>query len=83
VSAVVQTFPSLQAEPFGLEMSVGQVAELPVQFSAWSHWPAAGRHTVEADTKVFAGQAADVPVQVSATSQTPAEARHTVVDGWK
>jgi hypothetical protein len=38
-SAVVQAFPSLQVVPSGALLSVGQVAELPVQFSATSQAP--------------------------------------------
>src|SRR5947207_780157 len=44
-----------------------------------SHAPAAGRHTVLADSKASAGQLLVVPSHVSATSHTPAAGRHTAV----
>ena len=83
MSFLVHAFPSLQAVPSATFKSAGHKAPLPVQFSARSHGPAAGRHTVAALAKPSAGQVTLAPVQVSATSQTPAEAWHTVVDGWK
>ena len=52
VSVWVQALPSLQAVPFGWRLSDGQVALLPVQVSAASHWFAAARHTVPADMNV-------------------------------
>ena len=58
--------------------SAGQVAPLPVQFSAVSHGPADGRQTVVPGANPSAGQAELVPVQVSATSQTPIAVRHVV-----
>src|SRR5436309_3047866 len=58
--------------------SAGQVALVPVQFSAASHRSTAARQTVLDDRRASAGQVVLVPVQVSATSQGPAAARHTV-----
>src|SRR5207249_194124 len=52
VSVWVQALPSVQAVPFGWRLSGGQVALLPVQVSAASHWFAAARHTVPADMNV-------------------------------
>src|SRR5439155_454128 len=81
VSVWVQASPSLQAVPSGWRRSSGQVALVPVQFSAASHSSTAGRHSVLADLKVSAGQSSLEPSQVSATSQTPAAARHSVPAG--
>jgi len=78
VSVCVQALPSLHAVPFARFTSAGQDAVVPLQLSAASHWPAAGRHTVVEGWNASAGQAADVPVQVSATSQAPADARQSV-----
>jgi hypothetical protein len=61
-----------------LNPSAGQVAELPVQFSATSHTSAARRHWVVFGWKPSAGHVAELPVQDSATSHTPAEVRQTV-----
>src|SRR5438477_128727 len=58
--------------------SAGQVALVPVQFSAVSHRSTAARQTVLDDRKASAGQVVLVPVQVSAVSHGPAAARHTV-----
>src|SRR5437667_5253719 len=58
--------------------SAGQVALVPVQFSAASHRSTAARQTVLEGRKALAGQVVLVPVQVSAASQGPAAARHTV-----
>ena len=63
---------SLQDVPSGWNALAGQVALLPVQFSATSHTPADARHTVLDDTKTSAGQLVDVPSHCSPTSQTPA-----------
>ena len=73
--------PSLQAVPSATKPSAGQVAELPVQLSATSHWPADDRQTVLVGKNESAGQVAELPVQLSATSQTPADGRQTVVGG--
>jgi hypothetical protein len=54
---------------------------MPVQVSATSQIPAAGRQLVPDRLNTSTGQAADMPVQVSAMSQTPAEARQLVPDG--
>jgi hypothetical protein len=32
--------------PLGFKPSTGQAPEVPVQFSATSHWPAEARHSV-------------------------------------
>src|SRR5919197_4328768 len=71
----------MHAVPLTFFASAGQVALLPVQFSATSHSPAAARHRVLAGWKASAGHASLVPSQVSATSQTPAEGRQTVPAG--
>src|SRR5207249_4451828 len=64
--------------PAALMASAGQVALVPVQFSAASHRSTAARQTVLDDRKASVGQLVLVPVQVSAASQGPAAARHTV-----
>src|SRR5439155_282784 len=61
--------------------SLGQLALVPVQFSATSQTPAGCRQTVLEDWKASDGHAALDPVQCSATSQVPADVRHTVLDG--
>src|SRR5439155_512065 len=76
-SSVHGLLSSVQAVPLAFTASAGQVALLPVQFSATSHSPAAARHTVLDGSKASAGQSLPVPLQVSATSQTPAEGRQT------
>jgi len=53
--------------------SPGQVALLPVQDSAASHFPADGRQIVVAGWNTSVGQAPLVPVQLSGTSQQPAD----------
>src|SRR5207249_1032475 len=68
VSVCVQASPSSQAVPSGWRRSSGQVALVPVQSSAASHWSTAGRHSVLEDLKVSAGQSSLEPSQVSATS---------------
>src|SRR6266852_3264717 len=60
--------------------SAGQVTAAPVQRSAGSQGPAAGRQTPVLFTS--AGQLALAPVQLSAGSQVPADGRHTVEAGW-
>ena len=77
-SSVQGLWSSVHAVPFGSFASLGQTASLPVQNSARSHSPAAGRHSVLEDAKASAGQSSLVPSQVSATSHTPAASRHTV-----
>jgi len=77
----VQAFPSLHAVPSGCARSGGQSLSLPLQLSATSQMPVAGRHT--AVLFASAGQNALVPVQNSARSHTPAEARHWVALDWK
>src|SRR5205823_259912 len=69
---------SVHAVPLAFFASAGQLGPVPVQFSTWSHSPAAGRQGVVEDAKPSAGHVLLVPVHVSATSHTPAEARHTV-----
>jgi hypothetical protein len=78
VSVCVQAFPSLHTVPLASFASDGQLAELPVQLSATSHWPLEGRQTVVDGRNESAGHAADEPLQVSARSQAPAAARQTV-----
>src|SRR5438552_741435 len=80
----VQGLPSSgQAVPGGWFASAGQVALVPVQFSATSHTPAEARQTVLEDRKLSVGQLALDPSHVSATSHTPAEARQTVLEDRK
>src|SRR5690349_910238 len=55
---VVHMFPPPPQEvPAATKPSAGQVAELPVQFSATSQTPAEGRHTVDEFWNASAGQA--------------------------
>src|SRR5204863_400443 len=68
---------SVHAVPADVLASAGQLALVPVQFSAGSHSPAESRQTVLDDLKVSAGHTVLEPVQVSSTSQKPAAARHT------
>src|SRR5207247_7347 len=76
--SVVHALPSsVQAVPLGCFASAGQLGPLPGQFSAWSHSPAAARHSVVEEAKASAGHVELVPVHVSATSHAPADARHT------
>src|SRR5207253_3641983 len=80
--SVVQGLPSsVHAVPAVLTVSAGQLALVPVQFSAMSHSLTAARHTVLAERKASAGQLLLVPTHVSATSQTPADGRQTVPAG--
>lgn len=58
--------------------SVGHVVELPLQVSATSQPPAAGRQTVVDPASESAGQLVELPEHVSATSQGPAATRHVV-----
>src|SRR5439155_976418 len=67
----------VHALPLACFASAGQLGPLPVQLSAWSHSPAAGRQTVLEDAKPSAGHVLLAPVHVSATSHTPAAGRHT------
>ncbi len=63
--------PPVQTVPVDAKASVGQVASIPVQASATSHWPAAARHTKPAARRPSAGHAAVVPMHASATSPVP------------
>jgi hypothetical protein len=54
----------------GLKPSAGQVLATPLQLSALSHAPAAGRQT--AVLFMSGGHVLATPSQLSATSQTPA-----------
>src|SRR5262249_59046261 len=71
--------PACGGQSAVLFRSCGQSIDVPVQRSATSQTPAAGRHTVVADASASGGHVALVPVQVSATSHGPAASRHTVV----
>src|SRR5438094_883364 len=68
---------SVQVVPAGLLSSAGQLADVPVQFSAGSHSPAEARHTTKLGRKSSGGQTVLVPVQFSSISQGPAAGRHT------
>src|SRR5439155_1198051 len=68
---------SVHAVPAAVFASAGQLALVPVQWSAGSHSPAEARHTVLDDLNASAGQTVLEPVQVSSTSQKPAAARQT------
>jgi len=76
--SIVHASPSTQDVPFGWKPFTGQLALLPVQFSATSHWSAAARHSVVDGSKTSAGQLVPVPLHDSATSQMPADERQTV-----
>ena len=80
-SSVHGLLSEVHAVPFAFFASAGQFAELPGQFSARSHSPAAVRQTVLDDDKLSAGQPLVSPSQVSAGSHAPADARHTVPAG--
>src|SRR6266545_273255 len=83
-SVPLHTLPSGQTVFAGLAASAGQLAELPLQFSAMSHGPTAARQTVAELANVSVGQAAALPVQFSAISHPPeAAVRQTVVAGAK
>src|SRR5205823_1774245 len=76
--SVVHGLPSsVQAVPAALLASAGQLGPVPVQFSAGSHSPAEGRHSVKADRKPSGGHVVLVPSHVSSASHTPAAGRHT------
>src|SRR5439155_1353217 len=83
-TSVVHGSPSsVHAVPFALKASVGQVALVPVQFSATSQTPAEVRQTVLEGRNASAGQETLDPSQVSATSHPPAAAaRQTAPAGW-
>src|SRR5947208_3284567 len=66
----------VQAVLVGLKLLAGQSLLTPLQFSATSHSPTAGRHT--AVLLASAGQLVLVPLHCSAGSHSPAEARHCV-----
>jgi hypothetical protein len=68
---------SVHDVPLATFPSAGQAVEVPVQFSATSHSPAAGRQTVVAGWKTSAGHVSLAPVQVSAASQTSTAGRQT------
>ena len=57
---------SVHPVPLDFFASAGHAAELPVQFSARSHSPAAERQVVVLDRKTSAGHAPLEPVHVSA-----------------
>src|SRR5438094_549299 len=78
VSPVVQRLPSEHGLPLGSLASSGHVAPFPGQNSATSHGPAAGRHSVAAETKESPGHCLPVPSQTSATSHGAAAGRQTV-----
>ena len=80
-SPSVHAFPSLHEVPSRTHASAGQVTALPVQASAMSQGPAAGRQTVPDARSLSVGQVVAAPVQFSATSQRPAAGRHTAVPG--
>lgn len=79
---VVQLRPSSQL-PDVRHVLVGQLLPEPVQYSALSQRPQAGRHTVLEERRALAGQVFTSPSQVSLRSQTPAAARHTVPAGLR
>jgi hypothetical protein len=74
----VQALPSLHVVPSAALPSAGQLAALPVQFSATSQAPLIGRQTVDEGLNGLTGQVVDVPVQVASRSQTSVAARHCV-----
>src|SRR5436309_1987810 len=77
-SSTLHGLPSpVHAVPAGLLSSAGQLADVPVQFSAGSHSPAEARHTTKLGRKSSGGQTVLVPVQFSSISQGPAAGRHT------
>src|SRR5207248_784374 len=53
---------SVHAVPAAVFVSAGQLALVPVQWSAWSHSPAEARHTALDDWKASAGHAGLSPV---------------------
>ena len=55
-SLQVVGLPSSQGVPLGWNLSAGQLVLVPLQLSATSQAPTAGRHTVLAGCKVLAGQ---------------------------
>lgn len=78
----------------GKTSSTGHVADRPVHFSALSHAPFDGRHSVAGSLNVSGGQSGEpagweplLPTltpfwQNSGTSHSPADARHITVGGW-
>jgi hypothetical protein len=74
---LVQNSPSSHAVPFGWKASAGHDALEPVQFSATSHGPFAGRHRVPLCLSALGGHV--VPEQNAGSSQGPAASRHTVL----
>src|SRR5437763_16999239 len=81
VSAVQGLPSSGQPLPDALQVSAGQAAALPVQYSGRSQSPAAARHIVIAGAKPSAGQPLLVASQLSATSQGHAAELQTVPAG--
>src|SRR3989442_14351071 len=55
-SPQVVGLPSSQAVPLSWKPSAGQLVFIPLQVSATSQAPVAGRHTVPAGCKLLAGQ---------------------------
>src|SRR5206468_3279651 len=68
---------SVHCVPAAVLASAGQLGPVPVQFSAGSHSPAEGRHSVKADKKPSGGHVELVPSHVSTASHVPAVGRHT------
>src|SRR5206468_1493925 len=66
---------AVHAVPAPFLSSPAQCGPVLGQFSAWSHSPAAGRHSRLVEAKASSGQLVLVPVHVSATSHGPAAAR--------
>src|SRR5437763_5429254 len=81
-SGAEHEFWSSQGVPFATKASAGQVLLVPLQFSAMSHCPAAGRQTTIDPATLSLGHVFVVPSHVSETSQTPAAERHTVPVGF-
>src|SRR5262249_36177400 len=81
-TSLVHALPSLvHVAPEPWKPLAGQLALLPVQYSATSHTPLEVRHWVAPEANPSAGQLLLAPVPHSATSHVPAEPRHCVVEG--
>jgi len=63
--------------PSGANSLLGHWLEVPVQTSATSQSPAAGRQTVPAALSGLSGHSMEVPVQSAGRSQAPCAGRHT------